>query len=389
MKIAILLDQLTLGGVQKNALYQAEKLTLYGQDVKIFLINPIQRQDKGFLIHPSPPPIISLSSYYPFFLRSKAITIPPSKFLSLQLLIAPFLIPRYLKLKNIDLIIAHGATTAFTALQLRRQLGIPFWAIIYDPLIYIWQKIYAPLFPPLVHPLLRKIIKLSEKTYLSQATGVITQSQTSASLLKTEYQIHPRIIFPGCNPVKSISSLPAGKYFLALSRWSLAKNPFFLLSLIQKLPSIRLIIAGHWQEKKELTLFQKKIIQQGLSKQIQLRPDLDEKEKNHLLQHCRAWIHPHFEGFGLGALEAAAYGKPIIIPRNSGANNIFKHGREGLFPPEGNLEAFVRATQKLWQNPILAQKMGRAAWEKSKKFSWSQQTLKLWQIINSSHVSTN
>jgi len=369
VKIAILIDQLILGGVQKIALKQAQALKKLGHQVEVLVLiregsyPQLTELSRGLSVK-------HLSDHYPFLFR-KSIKLPLFSFLSTGHLLSPLLTPRIISNCQYDLLISHGSTTCLSAQKIYQKRHIPFLAFVYDPMIYILQKIYSQTWPEPMRRILTPVIKTKEISYLKSSLAVSTQSITSQQHLKQAYGINSQVTTPGCQPLSKIPP-KRGSYLLALSRWSLKKDPAFLLKILKQIPKTRLKIAGVWESKKHLNIFQKQIKQANLKSRLELITSFTEQEKRNLFQKARAWIHPHLEGFGMGALSAAECGCPIIMPKGSGAAYLFQHKKHGYFPKEGDLSAFVSYTKQLITNERLAWRLGKNAWEEVKnKYTWN------------------
>ncbi len=59
-------------------------------------------------------------------------------------------------------------------------------------------------------------------------------------------------------------------------------------------------------------------------------------------------------------LEAMAMGRPVICSRTEGQVDVLKDGETGLFVPVGDPQALRAAIEHLWNNPDIADRMGRA-----------------------------
>ena len=92
---------------------------------------------------------------------------------------------------------------------------------------------------------------------------------------------------------------------------------------------------------------------------------LDEADKVALLTLCYAMVFPSHlrsEAFGISLLEGAMYGKPMISSEiGTGTSYINIHDETGLVVPPSDPQAFGEAMRKLWDNPELAQAMGKRA----------------------------
>lgn len=101
-----------------------------------------------------------------------------------------------------------------------------------------------------------------------------------------------------------------------------------------------------------------------------------------LYSEARVLIHPVIEAFGMSALEAAACGCPMVIPRGSGVAELFEEGKEGFFPQEGDAEAFAGYVEKLLDDESLALEMGKKAWLRAKDLNWQAHAQKLQEILH-------
>ena len=97
---------------------------------------------------------------------------------------------------------------------------------------------------------------------------------------------------------------------------------------------------------------------------------------------ARCFVHPTQEAFGMAALEAAAFGCPIIIPERSGVTDLFIHGEDGFFPQDkDDVGLYEEYISKFVKDADFAQKTGHSAWEKAKKYSWLYHAQRLDLII--------
>ena len=80
----------------------------------------------------------------------------------------------------------------------------------------------------------------------------------------------------------------------------------------------------------------------------------------------------YLEDYGLTAIEAMAYGKPLIVCRDGGnLVNFVEHGVNGfVVEPEG--PAIAEAVNLLIDDPALAQKLGAAARETARPYTWDR-----------------
>jgi glycosyltransferase involved in cell wall biosynthesis len=80
----------------------------------------------------------------------------------------------------------------------------------------------------------------------------------------------------------------------------------------------------------------------------------------------------YLEDYGLTAIEAMAFGKPVIVCRDGGGlTEIVEHGVTG-FVVEPTGRAIADAVGVLAADPALAREMGARGWEKSRDYTWER-----------------
>ncbi|MEW6471847.1 MAG: glycosyltransferase family 4 protein [Actinomycetota bacterium] len=80
----------------------------------------------------------------------------------------------------------------------------------------------------------------------------------------------------------------------------------------------------------------------------------------------------YLEDYGLTALEAMAFGKPVIVCKDGGGLVDFVEDGKTGFVVEPNGRAIAEAIQTLADDPSLAWKMGQAAREAGSRYSWQR-----------------
>lgn len=69
------------------------------------------------------------------------------------------------------------------------------------------------------------------------------------------------------------------------------------------------------------------------------------------------------EPFGLVALEAMSSGKPVVVTRVGGLQNLVEHGKTGFIVPPRSADQLADVLRELIRNPELRREMGRAGAE--------------------------
>lgn len=160
-----------------------------------------------------------------------------------------------------------------------------------------------------------------------------------------------KIIYP---PVKISTSQPATPveqdFYLVIARLvSYKKIDLAIKACIKFKKNLFIIGTGPHQS-----------VLQKLSKNqhnIKFLGNLNSKEKNAYLASCKALILPGIEDFGISALEANSFGKPVILNQESGASEIIKNKINGIHLKQQNLPAYQQAFNQIetqnWDKKIL------------------------------------
>lgn len=376
LKIAILIDQLVPGGVQKAAIAEAHELKKLGHIVSLLVLirtkGSYQYEDltKGLKI-------IFLSDYNPFLFK-KALKIPYFYFLTHLHILSPLFVQRYRFFKDFDFIISHGTTTCITAAKISRKYQIPYLAFIWDPMAYILEHDYRKTPLRFFFFILKPIIRHQERSFLTRAAIITTPSRVHQKFLKELYFIDSKVIYPGCFPPQPTTQ-KTNKFFLGYTRWDLGKNPQLFIWLAKRFPKSKFLIAGAWTNSKEEAYFKNLVIEKKLNSRIQFVNEVKRSDMPKLASQSQAFVHPNFEAFGMAALEMASYGLPIIIPQKSGVSEIFQNGTHGFFPK--SKKGLEKAVSFLIRNPGKAKIMGEKARIMSLNFTWEKHTKMLEGLI--------
>ncbi len=168
-----------------------------------------------------------------------------------------------------------------------------------------------------------------EKHAMEMADAILPVSDYTGTIAVKEYGINPRKIHSVHNGVEKITPFKIEKPFpekivLFIGRVTHQKGPEYFIEVASKVlkeyPMARFVVAGTGDKLKEL-------IETGAHKQLGLNVHFTgflSKEKIHdLLAMADVYCMPSVsEPFGLSALEAAQFGVPCIVSKQSGVSEV-------------------------------------------------------------------
>lgn len=145
--------------------------------------------------------------------------------------------------------------------------------------------------------------------------------------------IHPPVDVERYRP----SSEPPADYFLVASRLIPYKRIDLAVEACTRL-RLPLIVVGEGRARPALEAM--------AGPSVQFRGRVSSQELAGLLAHCRAFIFPGLEDFGIAPVEAQAAGRPVIAYGQGGALDTVVEGVTGLFFDEQTPEALMAAIQR-------------------------------------------
>ena len=218
---------------------------------------------------------------------------------------------------HFDVIHAHDWLTAIAALKIRKQSG--------KPLIFHVHSLSYDRAGPDEQG---RIYNL-EKQALQKADRVIAVSHYTKKICINYYNADPEKISVVHNGISPIAAYRRPKPFLDhlvvfLGRMTQQKGPSHFLEIALKVLSqnsnIRFVLAGTGDQLQALMA---KSIRLGIADRCHFTGFLGREKIHNLLSMADVYCMPSVsEPFGLSALEAAQFGVPTVISKQSGAAEI-------------------------------------------------------------------
>lgn len=215
------------------------------------------------------------------------------------------------------------------------------FSYIHTPTRYLWSDTHdyldslkggEKLAGKVIAPLLNRL-RMWDYLAAQRPDVLIANSDFVAERIRHYYHRESKVIYPPVETDKFGISEKTGKYFLIISRLRPYKKIDVAVQAFNHLKIPLKIIGGGESESL------KKIA----GPHIEFLGFVSEKEKAEYLSHCRAFIHPQEEDFGITAVEAMAAGRPVIAYKAGGILETVEESRTGIFFKEQTWESLAEA----------------------------------------------
>lgn len=267
---------------------------------------------------------------FPKFLRKR------QRFLLPLLPIAP----ETFDLREFDVVISSSSAFAKGIITKPRTVHICY---CHSPMRYGWdwyheyvQEMFSGPFGKVLRipaTLLMHYIRMWDRQASDRVEYFIANSRTTARRIQKFYRREARIIYPPVgvafekdtvinNQKVTRYTLPVTSYFLIVSQLTPYKRIDIAVEAFNKL-ELPLVIIGEGRDRKRLERMAKKNI-------VFLGWQSDEAV-NAYYRDCSAFIFPGEEDFGITAVEAMSFGKPVLAFRKGGVTETVREGLTGEF----------------------------------------------------------
>src|SRR4029077_12874001 len=112
-------------------------------------------------------------------------------------------------------------------------------------------------------------------------------------------------------------------------------------------------------------------------------PFISRSEISRLYAEHEIFVLPSLmEGMPLVLLEAMASGMAVVTTESSGMTDLIEDSHDGLLVIPGDTESLATAVMKLCFDGGLRERLGRAAQEKMKRYTWSRSAQRHEAVFN-------
>lgn len=266
--------------------------------------------------------------------------------------------------KEFDVIHCHDWMTFLAGIEIKAMTGKPL-------VLHVHALEYDRSGPES-----RNFVYELERWGMHYADAVIPVSNYTGGIASSHYGVDSSKIFPvhnGADPVKvfhDTKDFPE-KLILFLGRVTGQKGPQYFLDIaskvIEHVPNVRFVMAGTGDRLRSL-------IETGAYKQIgnkfHFTGFLNKEKVNKLLSIADVYCMPSVsEPFGLSALEAAQFGIPCVISKQSGVSEVLYGALKADFWDVDKMAGHIIS---LLQNETLKESVIRDAFNDLENLTWEK-----------------
>lgn len=226
-----------------------------------------------------------------------------------------------------------------------------------------------------------------EKSAMEYADIIVPVSHYTAGVIKTFYGISPEKIFPVHNGIdqvqayRSESSLPE-KIVLFLGRITGQKGPEYFFETASKvlefMPNVRFVMAGSGNMMKGII---ENSAYKHLGNKFHFTGFLSQERVRYLLSIADVYVMPSVsEPFGLSALEAAQFGVPCVISKQSGVAEVLPSALKADFWDVDKMAGNIISILKY---KGLRDQLVKDAYHDLSKISWEDTAKNIMEIYDS------
>jgi glycosyltransferase involved in cell wall biosynthesis len=386
VKIGILIDELAPGSTPKLIGWPIRKLAELGIEAEAIVIvekDHWRKHPQHYESHMGGVRIRYLFPHFPAWVQRTNFRFPGMSFFSLHHVASRWFAHRAFRPHELDMIIACCQYSTFAARDIEKHCGIPFLTLVWDPSTFTARKIYGNRFG-WKFPVLMAGAAWLDRYALRHCRAVITSGRFHHPHLRRVTTRPLEVLAPGCFVRDALPPFERREpVILTYDRWDIGNIPNVFLDILERVPrqDVKLTIGGFWHPESLKADFQRDVERRGLGGRVNLLGPLNEDRIMELCSSSMVHVHPVHEAFGMQTLEAAGCGCPGIIPAGSGVAELFKDGVSGFHPPAGDLVALVRCVNRIFDEPAMAERMSRAAWEIAQTHTWLDYARTMKQIV--------
>jgi glycosyltransferase involved in cell wall biosynthesis len=380
LRIAVLLDRLEVGGVEKVAIQQVRALRDLGHDATLAVLRRRGDGLHAFADELREIPVQILEDRLPAPLRRSA-AVPGFAFLQTFHFTYPPFAHLLVRPGEFERILCHGSYTFLAASAVGRVRQVPVALFLWDPTYHVLASdAYAGRAVGRLGGVLLPLARRFDSWLVQRPALVLLGGSAYEPYVRA---LAPRRVVvspPGAVPATEIVPADArAPEMLAVTAWKAGKAPERLLDVLERQSHLRLVVAGAWLDTRLHDAFLREIQCRGLAARVEVTGALAEAALRDRYRRSlfvvQTWSS---RGFGLSPLEAAAEGTTFVVPRDQGSTETFRDGVDGLFFDLDSDDQLAAAVDRLAASTSFAAELGRNAWAHVRaRHSWASRAAEL------------
>ena len=260
-----------------------------------------------------------------------------------------------------DLVIS---VTSEAAKGIITKVGTKHICYMLTPTRYLWsgyKEYFSNLLLRIVSKPVVNYLRGWDKVASQRPDKIISISSEVRNRVKKYYNLESEVIFPPTN-LNSIVSSHNSNYYLVVSRLVPYKRIDIVVEAFNQL-KYPLVIVGSGSEEIKLRSLAKS--------NISFTGKVSDDELIKYYSNSKALVFPQEEDFGLTAVEAQSFGKPVIAYKTGGALDTVVEGKTGLFFNEQNWQTIYYAVKRFekmkFDSKMIVQNASKFSKERFKK----------------------
>lgn len=220
---------------------------------------------------------------------------------------------------------------------------IPHLCYCLSPTRYIWQfdqyaarENLTSFQRALLKPVISSLKKLDFEAARNPNLHFVAISREIQNRITTFYNRSSTIIYPPVNLEQFQPAQQHGEYYLIVSRLIPYKRVDLAVKVFTEL-KLPLKIVGDGRDRS--------ILEKMAGPTVSFLGHISDTRLVELLSHCKAFIFPGHEDFGIAPLEAQASGRPVIAYKAGGALDTIIEGETGAFFEEATYTSLQRTVE--------------------------------------------
>lgn len=369
LRIGVIIDTASIGGVQKIALEESKMLNEYGFSAELIALDCQGTQDYSTYL-------ICIGK----LIKIPKVRIYPFNFLKLCHLILHSFDAVLRMIMKYDLLIAHNIIAGYFAYHIKKKLNIPYILYVHDPGYYVVDlhirkgKRYLSF--------VKSVILNIEKTITENAQKVICNSFKTAERIRKLYGINAVVLYPGAHKCEyDISEKDIDILFC--TRWNRERNLSLILKIAQIYRNREIYVIGTWDDDNAYKAFMKIIKKYNIKNIKVLNKRLKEKTLLTFYKRSCLYIQTEPTAFGMGVIEALMNDSLPLTWRTSGAAEIIQRENIEYLLVNSYYDIIKKVKEILNNETVRLQLLYKISRIKD-KYSWKSHIEKLITILNSS-----